>query len=199
VKIIPFITSEYQAIITSLGNNQVVIMPTDTIYGLHLPYSMKNLVFLNNLKKRPAMQPINLLYTNTSQLQDLFDLKEAELTILQRLSAIKPLTTIITTNEPCGQAVRLISADEYPLLAKIIDNTGPLLSTSANLHKNSYLAEKGVICETFEGEGVNTLAWNDLIISRETPSTIVDIRNNRYEIIRPGDVSREMILELVSK
>ena len=69
MKILPFTASNIDIIARQLRDNKAVILPTDTIYGIHLPYRDGNLARLNTIKQRPVDQPCNVIYAGLDQLQ----------------------------------------------------------------------------------------------------------------------------------
>jgi L-threonylcarbamoyladenylate synthase len=184
VKILPFTASNIELISTQLAGNQAVILPTDTIYGLHLPYSDNNLQAINALKHRPADQPCIILYSHVSQITDI--LGKQDLRALEITSHIKGLSVIVNNHTPAGQAVRLISPKLQPTLSLLLDQTGPLFSSSANVSGETYLHSPEHISRSFNLP-TYVSPMNTINVSRETlPSTIIDVRTRPWQLVRSG-------------
>ena len=186
MKIIPFTTNNVYPLVNSLINNQVAIIPTDTIYGLHLPVSRENLVILNSLKQRALDQPINVIYANLGQIKP-FVVDRQQYKIFELIHEIPYLSVIVTSNlslSGYSQSFRLITR-ENDVLRETLELVGPLLSTSANLHKRPYHDDIKVIHETFSDI---TAVYSETAVTKsdQSPSTIVDIRDNQLRLIRPG-------------
>lgn len=197
MKILPFSTAYIDTIARLLATNQLVILPTDTIYGIHLPYKRGNQAGINDCKGRPANQPINLIYSRVSQITALFN--NLSPTVIESASSIRGLSLIIDDGTRAGQAVRKIDSNDMPLLKRLLDRTGPLFSSSANVSGETYCGEPHLIARTFPT--VPVFAAPD--VSRETiasvlPSTIIDTRQTPWQIVRPGAVPAAAISQFMS-
>jgi len=199
MKILPFNHVNIPAAQKALSRHQAVILPTDTIYGLHLPVSRENISILNALKGRPIEQPINALYCDVSQITTDVN-NPSELQALVHFQNLPHTTVIISSSESdLGQGYRHINKAPHPTLAKVIRETGALLSTSANLTNIPYVQNFDVICETFAN--CITLAMPAILpkhivdIDFLTPlaSTVIDIRNQKLQLIREGVVPFKII------
>ncbi|HEX9983780.1 MAG TPA: L-threonylcarbamoyladenylate synthase [Thermoanaerobaculia bacterium] len=115
----------------------VVLMPTDTIYGLHaVATNARAVARIAQLKGRDDAKPFVVLGASVAQLQTLGI--SASDDVLRRLGELwpAPLTVILPLAAPLPAsrgastlAVR-IPADEW--LRELLLRTGPLVSTSAN-------------------------------------------------------------------
>ncbi len=191
MKTIPFTKPNIEIITTALSGNQPVILPTDTIYGIHLPYQAKNLDLINKIKKRPLKQPCNVIYSHVSQITNLAN--ESEIQKLYKLKNVPEITVIVTDpDNTVGQAIRLIRFDSHPILYELLSKSGPLYSSSANVSGETYNPTPEVIIEKFKDK-IAIFATKETVLSNIEPSTIIDIRGSGYQIIRPGIVSRETI------
>src|SRR5688500_11055348 len=120
-----------------LRDGKVVLLPTDTIYGLHAlatePAAVERIA---ELKGREDNKPFIVLAASIDQLTDIGI--EAEVDLLRRLNNIwpAPLTAILPLRQPIpasrgasSLAVRIPALD---WLRDLLTRTGPLVSTSAN-------------------------------------------------------------------
>ena len=120
-----------------LRDGKIVLLPTDTIYGLHgLATDAAAVARIAELKGRDDTKPFIVLAASIDQLTDIGI--EAEVDLLRRLNNIwpAPLTAILPLRHPIpasrgasSLAVRIPALD---WLRELIIRTGPLVSTSAN-------------------------------------------------------------------
>ncbi|WP_434334468.1 Sua5/YciO/YrdC/YwlC family protein [Mycoplasma capricolum subsp. capricolum] len=118
-----------------LKNNQIVILPTDTIYGLSAIYSLENQIKINQVKKADINKPLIVLISSLDQLDklDILDLTDKNF-----LLNTDPTTVIFKTTSS-SIAIRLVKRND---IKQIINNTGPIISTSVNIHGFDPLTNK---------------------------------------------------------
>ncbi|QVK08652.1 L-threonylcarbamoyladenylate synthase [Mycoplasma mycoides] len=110
-----------------LKNNQIIILPTDTIYGLSAIYSLENQIRVNQVKNADITKPLIILISNLDQLNDL---EITDLTDKDYLLNDEP-TTVIFKTKSSSIAIRLVKRED---IKQIINKTGPIISTSVNSH-----------------------------------------------------------------
>ena len=188
MKTISFNVQAVPLIMAYLIENEVVIMPTDTIYGLHARVNYLNQEKLNEIKGRPPSQPHIILYSNVSQITGFINNTKK----LDRFCHLDGLTTIVDDGSASGLAIRKIN-NSNPLLKNVLDQVGPLYSTSSNRHGEVYVSDILKIQSVFDKKvSLMALSEND---NTELPSTIIDIRCG-LKIIREGRVRREVFNNL---
>jgi len=189
----------------SLLNGGVVVLPTDTVYGLAVnPKFPAAVEKLYKLKGRPRTQPLPIMVAKKEQLLPLgVDLNQAATNILHSeyvpgaVTLIlgfkdKPLVDWLDGREEVG--IR-IPNDER--LLKVLEKVGPLLVTSANKHGEPAIPQ-GVeeILPQLDGEP-------DLVIHGGTPktapSTIINCRTTPPEILRAGAIPAEILQQYFDK
>jgi L-threonylcarbamoyladenylate synthase len=176
----------------------VVLLPTDTVYGLAVhPARDDAITRLFAMKGRPRSVNLPVMISSRDDIVALGGVvsRPAEL-LLESKYVPGPLTMAIGVSEPdlapwlrgrIEFAVRM--PDDERLLA-IIRRTGPLLVTSANLHAEQVRESVPAILSTLVSEP-------DLVIddgNRDTvPSTLVNCRLDPPVIERVGAVPAEEI------
>ena len=196
MKILPFTTNNLEFIKNYLADNKVVILPTDTIYGLHVRFNPENLAVINQAKHRSANQPCNAIYSNIDQIKHL--ITKTEHKTINLLCNISGLTMIVSGETPTGQAIRRIHPS-FKVLFALLEKIGPLYSTSANISTIAYSDNIKDIQVAFPD--ITLFMKQSSYVSRETilPSTIIDIRNKDIKLIRQGSVSREIIAAALNR
>jgi L-threonylcarbamoyladenylate synthase len=143
---------ETQKIIDLLNSNHTIVLPTDTVYGICTRVNFDNLSNINTLyevKKRDYDKPPILLFTNFKQLDNLkIQISKSDIDNLAnkfwsdkevKNTLILPIKKeFLNFLEPLHRgknqvAIRRINPETNPILYSIIENTGILASSSANL------------------------------------------------------------------
>lgn len=165
----------------------VGLLPTDTIYGLSVrALDEKAVEKLDKIKSRSPNKPYVILISDIKQLA-LFNL-----TMPGRLKHYWPgAFTIIfeAPNSPSwlhrGTETLAIRLPAHEQLRKLINTTGPLISTSANRADKSPAVSVEEVKTIFDCEldyYVDVGKLNGL------PSTIVKLSGDKLEVIRAGTV-----------
>ena len=174
-----------------LGDGKVVLLPTDTIYGLHGVATDGSVVArIAELKGREDDKPFIVLASSIDQLAEIGI--EAEVDLLRRLNNIwpAPLTAILPLRQPIAAsrgasslAVRIPALD---WLRDLMTRTGPLVSTSANRSGEPPVQSPSLLSSDLE-ERVDAVI--DGGPRDGEPSAILDLTGTEPRFIREGDKS----------
>ena len=185
-----------------LAAGQVVVVPTETVYGLAVragdPAGLRR-VFA--LKDRPAEVNLPVLIGHPDQLAGLgVDFNPVARALAERFWP-GPLTLVMgfdpAAERPAGLAGRVEVAVRLPdleLLRRVAELAGPLLLTSANRH--------GTGPKTTAAEALASLAGEvdaavDAGLLSSVPSTIVNTRLAPPVIERQGSLAAAAIREVI--
>ncbi len=167
-------------LIDIINNNQVIGHTTDTVFGLLLKINRENIYTLNKLKGRQEDKPLQVLISNIEQARDIVK----DVSILENNMKAKT-SYIVEANEQFINNVLLDSFNKTVMvklataeLKELIETTGPLFATSANINGQkefvSYLdVENTFNIETNKEDQVEGKA-----------STIISLLNNEIKVIR---------------
>ena len=189
----------------NIENNNVIGMPTETVYGLAgNAYSNKSVTKIFKLKKRPAFNPLIIHFKNLSDLKNNVILNKA-FTKLYKAFCPGPITFIlkrktkskiskIATARKKTVAVRIPKHKVARSLLNILKV--PLAAPSANIaSKLSPTSAKDVVDE-FGNKIKLILDGGQCKIGLE--STIIDL-TVKPTILRPGSISVEKIQKILKK
>ena len=189
----------------NIENNNVIGMPTETVYGLAgNAYSNKSVTKIFKLKKRPNFNPLIIHFKNLSDLKNNVILNKA-FTKLYKAFCPGPITFIlkrktkskiskIATARKKTVAVRIPKHKVARNLLKILN--APLAAPSANIaSKLSPTSAKDVVDE-FGNKIKFILDGGQCKIGLE--STIIDL-TVKPTILRPGSISAEKIQKILKK
>ncbi len=177
----------------------LVVFPTDTLYGLGCdPRSPEALQKIYAAKGRSATKAIPVLISRFEQLADVTSALPDPARRLMEAFWPGPLTLVLPkkTNLPPdltpypGLAVRM---PNHPTALALLDKTGPLAVTSANLsdHENPRDAF-GVLAQL---DGLVDLVLDGGELTGGQASTIIDCLEEEPKLLRAGPIPFSDILE----
>jgi L-threonylcarbamoyladenylate synthase len=178
-----------QKAIVCIKNEEVVGIPTETVYGIGVdPLSQAAVDKIFNLKERDENKPLSIL---VHSFHDLIKLK-----IISKVPEIVelywpgPLTIIVEselnfadgvgTKNPNSIGVRV---PDNELALELLKKTGPLAVTSANISGQEDITnEKDA--ESVFGDKIGHYLQGSAL--HGSGSTIVDFRDEEFKVIREG-------------
>ena len=182
----------------ALLSGEVVVMPTDTVYGLACLPSLSSAVSrVFDLKGRPEDKGLPILGANSEILADVAAFDGRSVDLARRfwpgpLTLVLPradgFTYFLGEDSSASVAVR-VPQDEVAL--ELLSAAGPLAVTSANLsgHPPATTVEEA---EAIFGSDVS--AYVDGGESRGVPSTIVSLLGDLV-VLREGGVTEEELTD----
>lgn len=170
-------TSSLKEIVNFLNDNQLGIIPSETIYGLCAKYSPENELKLNLVKGSPNGKPVTCLITNLDQL-DLLGIDKNKITDLELFFTGK-LTILVKDS---GGLLRGIKWTNKSDLQFISSKVGPILLTSVNKSGEKEITDLNKVDSEILEKITFVLAGE----CGNVASTIVNIETN--QIIRQGEI-----------
>ena len=184
-------------IIKTLKDGKLVIMPTDTIYGIIGDATNEDVINkVYEVKERPHDKPLLILVSNFSMLHELVTEipKETEkiikkfwpgpLTILFKKSS--KVSDTLTAN---SSLVAIRMPNDKRLLNIMNHLNRPLISTSANISSHNAITNPNQLEEKMKEK-------IDLIVDEGTvnnkASTLITIVNGKIEILREGCLTEKI-------
>lgn len=171
-----------------ISEGRIVILPTDTIYGLHCQAMNQDAVeAIYELKAREKRKPLIVLSSSISQLTGLGVVLTPELESL--LSSIwpAPLTAILPLRAPipasAGTSALAVRIPSTPWLRRLISRVGPLASTSVNLSGNPAIHDLESVDEQILSSVAGLLDIGSL---DGQASTVVDFTSGEPRTVRKG-------------
>jgi L-threonylcarbamoyladenylate synthase len=165
----------------ALTDGAVVLMPTDTIYGLHAAASNDEAVArIAELKGRDEQQkPFIVLASSVEQLPELGITADAD--ILDALASLwpAPLTAIL----PRGETTLAVRIPDVEWLRTLVARTGPLVSTSANRTGEPAIDRPEALARDLQS-GIDIV---DGGLRGGEPSAILDLTHGEPRFIRERD------------
>ncbi len=181
--------------IEALQAGNLIIVPTDTIYGIagsSMFSETEDKIF--RLKNRPKDKPIPLLISNTKQLED-FGIKcNDNMEAILKKFWPGALTVVLKCNNGKEEGFRMPA---YPSLLALIDRSGcPLRTTSANLSGEKVITSAQEALTIFSDK-VEIILDGGSTGGEALPSTVIKFSEEGITLIREGAISFKDICSLV--
>jgi tRNA threonylcarbamoyl adenosine modification protein (Sua5/YciO/YrdC/YwlC family) len=162
----------------------VVLLPTDTIYGLHAVATNEQAVArIRSMKARGDDKPFVIIASSVEQLEKL----GAMIPDALRQIWPAPLTAILAS----GAKTVAARVPDLPWLRSLLDRTGPLVSTSANRSGEPPITTPEMLADDLF-EALDAVL--DAGLREGQPSTIVDFTGDEPRVVREGDPGFAQIL-----
>ena len=195
--------TDVEHIVSCLEHGGVVLLPTDTVYGLAVsPNFDESIDRLFALKRRPRNVNLPIMVASDADLEPLgFDITDAARRLLRSPLVPGSLTLAMgfrADNKPTWLAGRDEAAVRIPndeRLLAVLRKTGPLLVTSANAHSAETPDNVHDILAQLDGAPDLSVDGGTL---RTTASTLVNCRVDPPAIERLGVVPEAEVLKYLS-
>lgn len=184
-----------------LYEDQVIVAPTDTVYGLMCRFDRSDAIErLYTIKNRPKEKAIPVLIGNIEQLPQVVH-TPLVLAVNQFIETFwpGPLTVVLTASNSlpailtAGQSSVAVRIPQHKALCRLLNEVGPLAATSANI---SGQPEAHTVDEILAQLGQAVSLILDGGISSQNPaSTVVDLSTlpeGKPRILRAGSLQREV-------
>ena len=175
--------------VEAINNNQVVGIPTETVYGIGVnPYSQEAVNKIFDLKGRDEDKPLSILVSSYYDLQKL-DIVSTIPEVVE-LYWPGPLTIVVETTKEFADGVGTknpfsigIRVPDNELAIELLKITGPLAVTSANRSGENDVTSNTEAEKIF---GSNIAEYLEGAALHGSGSTIIDFRVEGGEILREG-------------
>lgn len=180
-------------VVRALRSGEVVVIPTDTVYGLAAdPTSESAMKRLFELKERPEGVPVAVLVASVTQAEELIALTPA----VRNLVDVHWPGALTVVGHSVGAELHLGSVDtvgvrlpDHGLIRACAEAFGPIAATSANRHGMPTITDPTELVEAF-GDDVGVIIDGGVLDG--TASTVVDATVEPIEVLRQGVVHLDL-------
>lgn len=180
------------AVVDAVRRGGVVVLPTDTVYGLAVDPRLPGATgALFSLKGRPDDTPIAVLVASVDQARLLADPVPAYASRLMATHWPGALTLVLPRRRGVGLDLGPppttvgVRCPDAPLVRAVADRIGPLATTSANRHREPTPASAAEVAALF-GDRVALVVDGGRREGRA--STVVDCTGRTPVVLREGEV-----------
>ena len=183
----------FEQVIEKIKQGSLFVYPTETIYGIGgiATNDVKEKIY--GAKRREPENPLILIGGNLglfSSFNIVFN-KKAE--ILAETFWPGRLTLILPVAD--SKEKMSIRVSDHPFLQMMTEYVKlPLYSTSANISGTKYVNDPDVIYNVFSDK--IDMMIDDSVLPQSSPSTVVDVSDNKMIIVREGTISSNEIKEV---
>ena len=188
---------ELDEIIATLRGGELVVFPTDTLYGIGAdPFNENSVKKVFIAKNRPFDMPLSIAVSNEKMMESVAVLNDPARKLIRKFFP-GPLTIMLTKKPSIPDILTAgsnqvgIRIPDHPLAIRLIDRFGPITATSANLHSHPDPVEAGLPQKDLKGHIQICIDCGKT--KYNAPSTIVDVSDGTVELIRKGVISQEQI------
>jgi L-threonylcarbamoyladenylate synthase len=187
---------ELAAVAARVATGGVVVIPTDTVYGLACdPRSAAAADRIYTLKRRPADLELSLLAAAVRDLEPVVELTEPARRLAERHwpGALSLILQVRATDlaVPRRGTTLMVRVPGHDLLRRLLALTGPLASTSANRHGEPPAGSAEEARAIF---GAEVDAVLDGGPGAGTPSTIIDMTETPPRVLREGLIAGDELV-----
>jgi len=179
-------------IIESIRKGDVIVCPTDTVYGLICDATNKRAVKkLFKIKKRKIQKSVPIFVKDLKMAKELAKINEKQEKFLKSIWPGK-ITTVLKRKKTKINLYRVdkktiaLRVPKYKLIATLFKNLNrPLTGTSANISKKPATTKIEEVLRQFQGQKLQPdfiIDVGDLKFSK--PSTIIDLTELKPKILR---------------
>lgn len=188
-----------QKAVKALENTELVIYPTDTVYGIGCSINKKQAIeSIYRLKGKSKFEPMSIICASIQQVSTYAKISNFAYKILRRCFP-GPFTVILEASREIPKLMLSrrkeigIRIPDSNVTMELVDNLGhAILNTSVNIDGNEILNDPVIIAEKFRGRiGIMLDAG---ILPEAQESTVIRLVDDQIEVIREGKGDMQKLL-----
>lgn len=180
-----------QKAVEALENSELIIYPTDTVYGIGCSIHSKQAIEkIYRLKGKSKFEPMSIICGSIQQVSIYAKISNFSYKVLRRCFP-GPYTIILEATREIPKLMLSkrkeigIRIPDSQVTKSLVDSLGhAILNTSVNLHHDEIINDPYSIVEKFDGK-VELMLDGDVLPEAEE-STVIKLVDNTVEIIREG-------------
>ncbi len=200
------LTKNIEECVNSIQNGDIVVFPTETVYGMGANIYNENAVNkIFKYKKRPRSKPLIVHVNNFEQVPELITLEGQELVflkdIMEKLSP-GPISFLLPKSD---KVPNYITGDSSKVCIRIPSNetaleflkkvNTPICAPSANIYCHASPTCANHIIDDFFDRDFLILddIYNDTVIGIESTIVEINFEDKMIDILRPGFITPSML------
>jgi len=189
--------------VEALSNGELVVYPTDTLYGLGADVFNDDAVKkVFKIKKRPLDLPLSVAVSDFDDLEEICFINELAIVLAERFLPGR-LTMVLKKKKNVSDLVTggldkvAVRIPHNDTALKLLSYFGSITCTSANIHgmDTPYVIED--IKRQFDENDVSVFIDDGRLDGK--PSTIVDLSDGVLQVLREGDITKKQLLDVIEK
>lgn len=179
-------------IVEEIKKGNLVITPTDTVYGILADALNKEAIDKVFIAKKRESKPLLIIMTKDMLDTYIEDISSLEQELIKRylpgkLTILLKKNKLIDDSVTCGSPLVGVRIPNHSDLLEIIQRVGhPLISTSANISNQETITS----VEKIDPDLLKYISYiEDGGIIKESSSTIIQVKDHRIQILREGELT----------
>lgn len=189
--------SDLRGAVEALGRGELVVIPTDTVYGIAGRLEVHAIDALFALKRRPYDKPLPILGADLPSLLEVARFDDSASALAERYWP-GPLTLVVPRAEGFGlplgrggEASVAVRIPAHPIALDVLRGSGPVAVTSANLSGETD-ARSVDDARSMLGDAIGI--YVDGGRCDGSPSTVLSLMHDTPQVLRPGAIAEEDLL-----
>lgn len=189
--------SDLSGAVEALGRGELVVIPTDTVYGIAGRLEVHAIDALFALKRRPYDKPLPILGADLPSLLEVARFDDSASALAERYWP-GPLTLVVPRAEGFGlplgrggEASVAVRIPAHPIALDVLRGSGPVAVTSANLSGEAD-ARSVADARSMLGDAIGI--YVDGGRCDGSPSTVLSLMHDTPQVLRPGAIAEEDLL-----
>ena len=179
-------------IVEEIKKGNLVITPTDTVYGILADALNKEAIDKVFIAKKRENKPLLIIMTKDMLDTYIEDISSLEQELIKRylpgkLTILLKKNKLIDDSVTCGSPLVGVRIPNHSDLLEIIQRVGhPLISTSANISNQETITS----VKKIDPDLLKYISYiEDGGIIKESSSTIIQVKDHRIQILREGELT----------
>lgn len=185
-----------------LQNGDVIIFPTDTVYGIATRVGDNlGLKKIYEIKQRSLSKKLPVMISSFIDINKIATYTNRDFIIMKHFwpgNLTVVLNSTISFYELTGEKTVALRIPNSKLACEILDTYGPMWVTSVNNSGEPAINDYNLIKEKYD-KLVSKIYPPQNSFSSGVSSTVIDLTSSQIKILRQGDISLEKIEKLVKK
>ncbi len=194
---------QVETAVAALRRGDVVVLPTDTVYGLCVtPYTGGAASRLYRLKQRAETRPLSLLASDVDMLFELVPELRGRAGVIVRALLPGPYTLVVPNPArrypwltAGGETIGVRVPELVGAAAQVVSSVGSVAATSANVSGEPDAARLEEIPEDIRQSCAALVDGGEL---PGVPSTVIDLTEREARVLREGAVPAAQALDRVA-
>ena len=188
--------------IAALKNGKVIVYPTDTLYGLGADiFNDEAVKKVFKIKKREKTNALPIAVADVNELEKIAFVDDKSRCLIKaflpgKLTVVLKKKNIVSDLVTGGSDNVAIRIPDNKIALYLLSNFGPLTATSANIHGKKTPVNIIDINIQFKSSDIAVYIDNGTLDGE--PSTIVDMTQEPFKIIRKGTITEKQIMDAIS-
>lgn len=182
---------------TTIKNGGLVVFPTDTVYGLGCdPRNTKAIEAIFQIKKRKESKQLPILVYSKDEVSKIAVFDDISNKIADKFWPGQVTLVLKLKDNEIKNAMNMcdkvaVRVPNHPCVLALLKECKLVVGTSANFSGHPAFSDPKKVQENFSGYDV---FLDGGTISNSTSSTIVEVKDGTWEILRQGRITKEEII-----